>query len=339
MTIETVLDQLAPLLETFRSRACETDRSRQLPRQHLEELGRIGVYRLGIAVDRGGLGAPPEVLWEVSESLAAACATTHFVQAQHQGALGFLLRSPRHELLDAAYLDGRRLCGVAFAHLRRPHSPLTVQQDGDSYLLRGQAPWMSGWNLMDDVVIAGRDGQNQDLYFLAELSDSSLQARQWPLLGAIEASNTVSLEVSDLKVPASRLVLSQTLEEMARRDFRAQLGYAALPLGLVREACRRIEEGRPGHAAVAQLAGRAARLRQRALAWTGDDGEALDIRAESNLLGLQAAQAVVVAAGGSANQLYHPASRMLREASFYFLSQLNEPLRDTVLTRLSEGVL
>lgn len=326
---ESVVQALQPLLEQFRTAAVETDRSGRLPLQHLRDLGRIGVYRLTVPTERGGLAASPELVWSVNESLAAACGSTHFVQAQHQGGLGFLLRG-NPELLQEAYLDGQRLCGVAFAHLRRPQSPVTVETTADGWIFRGEAPWFSGWGLMDDVVLAGRDEHGQDVYALVPLAQPSVEGRESPPLSAIQASATVSLRLHDLVVPRSALVLTQTLEEMARRDFRSQLGYTALPLGLVHEAASLLHNERVRR----RLQERAWELRRRALDWVEDPEEALEIRASANLLALQAAQAAVVSCGGQANQLQHPANRLLRESSFYFLTQLNAPLREVALEKL-----
>jgi hypothetical protein len=324
---ERVLQNLQPLLEQFRTAAVETDRSGRLPLQHLRALGAAGVYRLALPVAQGGLQAPAELLWEVNESLAAACGSTHFVQAQHQAGLSFLLRG-NPGLLTSAHLNGEILCGVAFAHLRRPQSPVTVETTEQGWIFRGQAPWFSGWGLMQEVVLAGRDEQGQDIYVLVGLD--RVEGMELPPLSAIQASATVALRLHDLSVPRQALVLTQTLEEMARRDFRSQLGYTALPLGLVREACRYLSsENLREH-----LLERASLLRQRALAWSEDPQDALDIRAQANLLALRAAQAAVVSAGGQANQLAHPANRLLRQSSFYFLTQLNAPLRKVALEKL-----
>ncbi|MFN8606800.1 MAG: hypothetical protein U0931_04670 [Vulcanimicrobiota bacterium] len=324
---ELVLHQLQPLLEQFRTAAVETDRSGRLPLSHLRALGQAGVYRLAVPVSLGGLGAEPELLWEVNESLAAACGSTHFVQAQHQGGLGFLCRG-NPGLLKPSHLNGERLCGVAFAHLRRASSPVSVETLEQGWIFRGEAPWFSGWGVMDEVVLAGRDEQGRDIYALVPLD--RLQAVELPPLSAIQASATVALRLHDLWVPRSHLVLIQTLEEMARRDFRSQLGYTALPLGLTREACRFLEDGQLRQ----HLLERIRVLRQRALGWREDPDEALLIRAEANVLALRAAQAAVVSVGGQANQLAHPANRLLRESSFYFLTQLNGPLRKVALDKL-----
>ncbi|MBX3172664.1 MAG: hypothetical protein KF760_35025 [Candidatus Eremiobacteraeota bacterium] len=329
LTLDGVLESLQPLLEQFRTAAAETDRSGRLPLWHLRELGRAGLYRLAVPLERGGLAAAPELVWEVHESLAAACGSTHFVQAQHQGGLGFLLRG-NPDLLQEAYLTGERLCGVAFAHLRRPQSPVTVETTADGWIFRGEAPWFSGWGLLDEVVLAGRDERGQDIYALVPLAQPSIEMRECPQLSAIQASATVSLRLHELVVPKAALVLTQTLEEMARRDFRSQLGYTALPLGLVREAATFVADERIRRC----LEERGAELRQRALAWVDDPAEALEIRASANLLALQAAQAAVISCGGQANQLQHPANRLLRESSFYFLTQLNAPLRAVALEKL-----
>lgn len=327
--VDQVLQLLQPLLDLFRTAAVETDRSGRLSLQHLHQLGEAGVYRLAVPLERGGLDAGPELRWEVNESLAGACGSLHFVAAQHQGGLGFLLRG-NPDLLTSEHVQGRRLCGVAFAHLRRPKSPVEVETTATGWIFRGQAPWFSGWGLMDEVVLAGRDEGGRDIYALVPLRQAAIEACPLPELSAMQATATVSLRLHDLVIPSASLVLIQTLEEMAQRDFRSQLSYAALPLGLVREARRWIQNAR----VLEVLRRRADLLRQRALAWVDDPAEALEIRAAANVLALQAAQAAVVSCGGLANQLEHPANRLLREASFYFLTQLSPPLRDAALEKL-----
>lgn len=313
-------------LDQLRRDAPTLDGAERVPRETLRRLGEIGLYRLS---------GPPEIVWDVNEALAGACGTTNFVQAQHQGAIRFLSCNPEHDL--EPYLQGTRLCGVAFAHLRRPQSPVSVRRQEDRLIFDGEAPWFSGWGIFDDVVLAGRLEDGTDLYALVPLDTPGIRAGEPQQLSAINASSTVSLGLHSVTVPAQAFVLQQTRAQMAERDFRSQLGYAALPLGLTREACRIIGEHRPQEPAVASFLQRADALRQRALSWNEDPQEALDIRAGANILGQQAAQAAVIAVGGLANQLRHPACRLLREASFYFLTQLNESLRASYLHRLQQS--
>lgn len=327
-------------LDELRTNAPRTDQQPCLSREVLRELGRRGLYRLAVAKELGGLGASAAELWDVSEALAGACGTTNFVQAQHQGGIGFVARSSNQPLVQsqlAPMLAGERLCGVAFAHCRRPQSPLQVIREGDGLVFDGEAPWCSGWGLLDELVVAGRDDRGMDVYALVPAASPGLSAQSPVKLSAMNASSTVSLKLERVRVSSERWLFEQTAVEMAQRDFRSQLSYAALPLGLTREACRLIQERRPGSAAVEVFLTSCQDLRARALAWTGGEQEALEIRSQANLLGQRAAQAAVVAVGGQANHIEHPACRLLREASFYFLTQLNEPLREAYLAKLAKA--
>lgn len=325
----------------MRARAPKTDLAPSVAREVLQDLGQKGLYRLALSRERGGLEASPGELWDVSEALAGACGTTNFVQAQHQGGIGFLVRSDNCALVDRqlpALLSGKRLCGVAFAHSRRPQSPLRVQREGTTLIFEGEAPWCTGWGLVDEVVVAGRDDRGIDVYALLAANTPGLSAQGPVQLAAMNASATVALRFNRVRVSSARWLLDQSASEMARRDFRSQLSYAALPLGLTREACRLIQERRANSPVVEAFLASCQKLRARALAWSGDGQQALEIRSQANLLGQRAAQAAVIAVGGQANQLAHPAGRLLREASFYFLTQLNEPLREACLLKLAGGL-
>jgi alkylation response protein AidB-like acyl-CoA dehydrogenase len=313
-------------LEQLRRNAPAIDAAERVPRQTLQQLAQLGLFRLT---------GPADVVWDTSEALAVACGTTNFVQAQHQGASRFLASNPAHEL--EPYLEGTRLCGVAFAHLRRPNSPVQVERRPNELIFRGEAPWFTGWGIFDDVVLAGREQDGTDTYAVVPLSHPGIRPGQQLQLSAIHASSTVSLTLEDVVVPESSFVLRQTREEMAERDFRSQLGYAALPLGLTREACRIMAQQRSQDTVMERFLQRASALRVRALAWSEDPEEALQIRAAANVLAHQAAQAAVVSVGGLANVLRHPACRLVREASFYFLTQLNEPLRARYLRLLEHS--
>lgn len=327
-------------LDELRRRAPAVDAAGRLPREVLQELGQLGLYRLALDTELGGTAASPPELWDISEALAGACGTTNFVQAQHQGAIGFVLRSSNQPLVAAVLprlLSGERLCGVAFAHLRRPDSPVHVRQDGEHLVFDGEAPWFTGWGVFEDVVLAGRQADGVDVYALVALDTPGIGGGEPVALSAINASSTVSLALENVRVPATQKLIQQTRAEMAQRDFRSQLGYAALPLGLAREACRVIEQQRPGEPSAAHFLRCADQLRSRALSWSGDEDAALQIRTEANLLAHRAAQAAVITVGGRANQLRHPACRLVREASFYFLTQLNESLRSRYLDAIAHS--
>lgn len=334
--MDACLAALPSILDSFRSVAAVTERSNQIPRQHLESLAEIGFFRLAVPTRWGGFEAPAWVLWEVAEQLAGACGATHFVQTQHQGAIGFLLKSQHPKTIEnylSDWLEGRRFCGVAFAHLRRPNCPVQVETAGDFAVYQGTAPWFSGWGVMDQVVLAGRNQQGLGIYALADLNQQGLRAGEQLCMSALNASATVPLEIDQLKVPRDHIVFTQTAEEMADKDYASLLKHSASALGLVQEACRWMQSEPQS---VEVLIAKAGELRQRGLNWQGEESEALAIRTESNQLALHAAQAAILASGGGGNQIQHPAQRLLRESSFYFLTQLSQALRGAALKRLVE---
>ena len=334
--MDACLAALPSLLDSFRSVAPETERSTQIPRRHLERLAEIGFFRLAVPARWGGFEAPAWVLWEAAEQMAGACGATHFVQTQHQGAIGFLLRSQHLKTIEnnlSDWLEGRRFCGVAFAHLRRPQCPVEVAISDEFAVYQGSAPWFSGWGVMDQVVLAGRNQLGLGIYALAGLDQDGLRAGEQLSMAALNASATVPLEIEQLKIPSDQILFTQSAEEMADKDYASLLKHSASALGLVHEACRWMQSEPQS---VEVLVRKAAALRQRGLEWQGDDQEALAIRTESNQLALHAAQAAILASGGGGNQSQHPAQRLLRESSFYFLTQLSQALRGAALKRLVE---
>ncbi len=332
--MDACLAALPAVLEDLRSSASDTDTSIHLPRRNLERLAEIGIFRLAVPIGWGGFEAPASILWEVAEQLAGACGVTHFVQTQHQGAISFLLRCEHRETIEhnlTDWLEGRRFCGVAFAHLRRPNCPVQVEILGNLAVFQGEAPWFSGWGVMDQVVLAGRDAMGLGVYALSELGQSAVCCGAQLSMAALNASATVALHFDKLSVPLENLLFTQSPQEMADKDYGSLLKHSASALGLVYEACRWMPN-EPESVEILQK--KAGKLRQRGLGWSGEEQEALAVRTESNQLALHAAQAAILASGGSGNQSHHPAQRLLRESSFYYLTQLSPPLRKAALKSL-----
>ena len=130
----------------------QVDASPLVPGSHFDALAAAGLY--GAARDPSELGA-------VIEVLAGACGNTAFVWMQHHNLVRALLEvgGPlRDEWLDAL-TAGTRRAGIAYAYLRWPGSPAVQVRPsgrGDGWIVNGEAPWVSGWGLVDVVYVAGR---------------------------------------------------------------------------------------------------------------------------------------------------------------------------------------
>ena len=300
-------------------------------------LAAAGMFRLPVASALGGLEAPPDLLWDVTEALSAGCGVTQFLQTQHLSAVALVSRTENEALRSESLPDlmnGRQLAGVAIAHLRRPKA-VQVERVGDRVVFDGVAPWFTGWGAMDSVALAGTLPDGRYLYVL--IPTAGLLASEPMRLCAMSAASTVSLDLRGLEVASDRILLVQTPEEMRQADAGRVLRHSAQPLGVVRAAVAILRARSEGSARAAadsfELQGDP--LRALARQWSGDPPSAYRIRARANALAGRAAQAALVASGGAGNDLAHPAQRLVREAMFYTLTQLDAQLKDEALAVLA----
>jgi alkylation response protein AidB-like acyl-CoA dehydrogenase len=330
----------------------QTDQAELLPAGHLRQLAEAGLLGIAIPAAYGGRGASRQVLREYQETLAAACGVTTFVQMQHVSA-GALVAGGENEALKRDLLPrlaaGERLCSLAFSHLRRPGPPMVrAAWDGEAWRFDGVAPWMTGWGRMDEVVLAGTLDDGRFLYVAAPLEEGPALAASPPMrLCAMTASGTVSLTLRQFRVGPERYLKTVTPEQMRADDLTAALGPTALSLGVARASAghvRSLAEARasaPLAAVATALAAEIAALRSEVDAWADRVADvdypanALRLRADAVELGTRAAHAAVVAGGGSANRLDHPAQRRYREALAYTLLAQTRDVQAATLARLT----
>jgi alkylation response protein AidB-like acyl-CoA dehydrogenase len=327
----------------FAERATETDLAERVPVAHFELLRDRGLLGLVIPERYGGLGAGPRVVRDYLETLAAACGVTAFTQMQHVLGVNQIIAGDnevlRREWLPR-YARGERYCGVAFSHLRRPGPPLLrVDREGDALVFRGQAPWFTGWGIMDDVVLAGTQPDGRFVFALVSLDTPGISASAPLRLAAASASSTVFLFCDDVRVPLDRAVRVLTREELAERDSRAILRYTALPLGVASAASRllrslSVARSDPGIAELAAaIEEEGAAIREEADRWEPCPSEpgylenAFRVRTWAIEAGMRAAHAAAMATGGTANLLSNPAQRLVREALLFSLNAQNAELR------------
>ena len=141
--------------------AMGTDASDLLPKTHLDLLAREGFYGIAGPVEAGGLDLDPTTTTAVVEALASGCLTTTFVWLQHRNPVRAMAASRTPGLRErwlAQLCRGERRAGIALAG-NRPGPPIlraTRTRTGD-VLLDGEAPWVSGWGLVDVILVTARD--------------------------------------------------------------------------------------------------------------------------------------------------------------------------------------
>lgn len=334
-------------------RAEATDRAALLPRENLRALREAGLLGLTVPKPFGGLEAPDPIVRRCLETVAAGCGVTAFVLFQHLGACRHLAGSenaPLREEVLPGFATGERFGALAFSHLRRPGPPrMRVEEDAEGFVYDGSAPWVTGWGLATDLVLAGTRPDGCSGWVLVPAAEGRQLAASSPLaLCAMNASGTVVLTCRGLRVPRERWLKTVTPEQFARNSYGSVLFLTALSLGVTRSAAallRRIGEERrnprlPEIAAGLEAEVEAARGEADRVSEQSREPQyparAVSIRARCIELGGRAAHLAVTASSGGANRLDHPAQRLLREAMVYTLAAQTPELREATLDVLSD---
>ncbi|MGY1794420.1 acyl-CoA dehydrogenase family protein [Geodermatophilus sp. SYSU D00525] len=304
--------------------AAEVDATGVLPRGHLDALAAAGLYGLVGPADAGGLGADGATLAAVVEELAAGDLATAFVWLQHHGVVGRLAASRAHPELLADLCAGRRRAGIALQAATRPDAaPVTVRRDGGDLVLDGAVPWVTGWGLLDVVLVAARDGDDV-AFVLADAACGPTLAAVPQALVAVQASATVELHLRGHRVPAGRLLGATPLAEVRAGDAAGLRLNGSLALGLARR-CARLVGPSPLDDDLAAVRAR--------LDAAGPDGLP-EARAAAAALAHRAAGALVVATGSGAARAGSVAERTAREAVFLLVFGSRPAIRASLLARL-----
>jgi alkylation response protein AidB-like acyl-CoA dehydrogenase len=356
--------------EVLFPQAQDTDRAPLVPRERLDALRDAGLFGLhGPREVPGGLGADHAGARPVLEAVAGGCGATAFVWAQHHGAVRRVAGGdgPAREGWLPRLCDGSTLAGIGFAYLRRPGPPaVRATRTTGGWRIDGEAPWITGWGLIDALVVMARvddgsaDGVADAGSVVTAVVDrpgdhERLQAGEPQALAVMASTGTVALSFDGLEVAERDVVGVQTGEAWGRRDRVGSAMPPPAPLGIADRAVRLLAE-RPPEPGVAEAASALAdELQQRRRAadrvsasvagvmreGAGSIDEVLAEGAAERDRGLdlarRATDALVAASGGGAMSLEHPAQRLSREATFFLIQAQTGDLRHASLVRLTRS--
>lgn len=293
--------------EVFFPAAGVIDRADRVPASHFDLLASEGFYAMAAPTSIGGLGTENYPAWTtIVETLASGCLATTFVWIQH---IGPMLATGAPSLAT-----GEQRAGIAYAGLA-PGSDL-VLRDGR---LSGHIPWVTGWDMIDVVQVAVRDGDLVRYFLLDAVAGPTLHASVQDLV-AVRASRTASLVFDEHPAPAGRLVKTEDHAAWAEQNASGAALNGYLALGLVRRASLLL-----GGAFDDELA--------RCRLLLGDLRQTPRARAEASALAWRAAGAVMVQAGSSGVRSAETAARLVREAAFLLVFG-SRPAIKTELNRL-----
>ena len=309
--------------------AAGTDAADLLPVSHLDLLAREGFYGVAGPADAGGLDLDPPTTCAVVEALASGCLTTAFVWLQHRNPIRAVAASAtpglRGEWL-APLCAGERRSGIALAG-NRPGPPiLRAVRSHDGVMLEGEAPWVSGWGLIDVLLVAARDGDTVVSLLIDPTTSPTLRAERLRLVGA-NASGTVTLTFRDHVVPATRVVGEEPHADVLARDAAGLRLNGSLALGVIDRCCRLMGPTPLDHELL--------EVRAALDDATPDDLPAA--RAAASALAMRAASALSVAQGSRAILAGQHAQRLAREALFLLVFASRPPIRDAMLGLITGG--
>jgi len=343
---QPLLQEILTYLETeVAPNANRIDQQKSLLSSALQALAELGIFRLAPPEAVGGLGCPPSILWHLALKLGEASGALAFLVSQHQTALSIILEHPNSSVAQAYFSDlmlGKTLIGVGFSHLRYNHVDLKAHSLSQGYLLKGNIPWLSGFQHMTMVVVAAELPDEQTLFALlplmnAQQSSGGILHLTLPLpLAAVPSTQTVQAEVIDWFVPPEDVVGIGDPNWIEQRDSQKLLRGSAAPLGCARASLQVLATFPQSAELYACLWDRWQFLYttiQQELGQLNPPYHA-KLRAKAVQLAVRAAQAAMITTGGSAVLLNHTVQRLYREAMLYMVTGLNNNLRDALLAEL-----
>ncbi|MYA24856.1 MAG: acyl-CoA dehydrogenase [Acidimicrobiales bacterium] len=307
-------------------RALDVDMSGEVPAQNLDLFRDAGFYGLWTPREVGGCGFDELERLPILEALAGGCLTTAFVWAQHGGGSANAARmpsgSPLHERWARALATGQARSGVAFAHILRPEPCLFAERSGDGWVLRGVAPFVTGWGHIDAVLVAAHEADRL-VWMLLPADEAPTLTSQRLRLAAVDSSVTVELHFDGHVVGHDDVVEVIDYEDWLSFYRTGLRTNGALMLGLAGRALKLLGPS-PLDAELDAA--------RRAL-YAAEVDEMPECRAQVGHVGIRATSALVSSVGGRAITLAHHAQRLAREALFLLVQGQTAEIRAGHLRR------
>jgi len=317
----------------------EVDAQGVIPGSHFDLLAAQGFYALGGDPERGGVEVDLRSLVAILETLAGGCLTTTFTWVQHYSVVRGLTGTTNAELREK-YLGsatrGELRGGVAFAGaVPRPPRLWATATDG-GWLLSGEAPFVTGWGIVDVLLISARNtaltGEPTGTVVTGLVdaeAGAGITVEKLHMVAA-QGSNTVRLRFEDYVLPAEKVTT-----EVSHRDFLATQPVSlrlsgCLAMGVAGRCIRMI--GEAGCSEVAELLHAEHRMvRDRLDGGLGDPETLPAARAAASELAYRCAGALVVAVGSSGILARQHAQRLVREATFTLVSAGRPEIKNNLL--------
>ena len=320
-------DALNRLCAQLWADAATVDSAQRLPSAHLEALADSGLYGIFAPVGEGGLGLNYTEGCAVVEDLAGGCLATALVLAQHFRFLGMVLDPATPPGLRAKFRDaavrGRTKAGVVLTGLMPGATRLVAEPAGEGLALSGEAPWVSGWGMVDVLLVVARGPADNVVSAVLDARPQRGLSALPMRLSAANATNTVRLGFSAVRVAPERVAAVQAYEHARGQSERLRLN-GSFALGVAKRCCTLVGESR--------LDTELTRCRESLD--TADERAMPAARAAACELAVRAAHALAVARGSSSAVAGDAAERLSREAALLLVFASRPAIKAALLARL-----
>lgn len=339
--------ELAPVCERLAAVSNSLVSIEDWPRESLRVLSDAGVLAWGIPEEFGGRDISDVEMLAVYEHLAAACLTTTFVLTQRNAACQRIIasqnRAVQAELLPLL-CTGESFATVGISHLTTSrqhlaHPAVSVEVVGDTFLLNGNVPWVTGAKAADEIVSGGTLDDGRQVLSVISTQLAGVHIGEPMRLLALSASQTATMELNGVRVPRERLLFGPIEHVMKQKGGGAgSLTTSSLAIGLTRGVLNRFEQESQRRAELVPI------YRALEAEWTDAAGDLYSaaaqsvappsaeiVRQKANSLVLRAAQAYLAASKGAGFVAGHPAERAVREAMFFLVWSCPQPVVSAAL--------
>ena len=186
-----ILGRVGELTDTFRSRAPITEAGRSIPRQSIQDLLDIGIARMLVPKEHGGLDLSIRDAVDTVTSIARGCASTAWISWLMIHVPMVIATFPL-EAQQAVWSDGPDVVTAG------SHIGMTITTVPGGYRISGRGAFTSGVNNAEWIYVGGiipaESGPPQVRYFLINQSQYTIEDT-WDTIGMRgTGSNTVLVE-------------------------------------------------------------------------------------------------------------------------------------------------
>ena len=346
----------AELLEGLKGRAGSADGKTTWPAESWDLVKQAGALRWCIPREYGGDGWAGGRLLERYEQLSGACLTSCFILSQRDAACRRIRDSGNaaicQELL-APLARGESFATVGLSHLTtsRQHvqPALTAKIQGDTLILNGVMPWVTGAAQADHFVTGAVCDDGRQVLLVLPRETEGVHVGPPLELMALAGSITTEVHCEQVHLDCRWLLAGPAERVMTQgKGGTGGLETSCLALGLTRAALRFLQEEsaarpdlRPGLEHL-EKEFQALSNEMYRLADGGVDPRrsssapdpAVVLRGQANTLVLRATQTALTAAKGAGFLKQHPAQRWARQAMFFLVWSCPRPAAEATLAFL-----